>query len=326
MLRLLFLLHYSLLSLLACNGAFSPCVNKLNDSHSLNAHYINVAVSKNYRIFYAKTQPNAAVVKYDPFLNLYLTQEKHPFMYPFIFDNKVHNSSAIITLTDAKTGKFEKKQVGLNHFATYLPSTKKLALVVNRCCMLEGISTPDGIIQQEYLQHFLNTKTVAYSDIGIRLRDLKGSVVVEHADPFFQNNPFQRGDIITAFDGKKVVDAANLMQTILFSKRGSFHKVAIKREGKMITYKVKSQYRYGGGYVSDTFLERKGFYFDETLHIVRHTKQLKKYGLKVGDRVLKIDNIAVNNQEKLRLYLERNKAFSSMLIQRNNFDFFVKIK
>jgi hypothetical protein len=89
---------------------------------------------------------------------------------------------------------------------------------------------------------------------------------------------------------------------------------------------AKTQQRYGGGQMSDTFLESKGIYLDEKLTIKSLDKEFQKYGLLVGDRLLEVNKVGVKTQEELRSYLENFKDYSALLFERDNFQFFVNIK
>ena len=327
MLRLFVLAQLLLLSLYACEGTFSPCVNKVKDSQSIYKNTPTVLVQNHQRIVYTRNTPNAAVVKHDPFLSLYLVKDETGFAYSFSFDAKLQLKTAIVNAKEAKAGKILQKEIGLNNFAKYSKSLSGAALILNSCCALEGIVTPDGVIEKAYLKHFLSSKEVTYGDIGIRVEeDENGTVLVNASDPFIKTNPFQKGDCILAYDGAKVLNAATLMQQILFAPIGSQHSVKVKRGAKIMHFSVKTDKRYGGGYLSDTFLEREGLYFDKNLRIVRLGKEFASYGIKVGDRLQAVNEVAVNNQEQLRLYLQEHKDYSSLRLERNNFDFFVNIK
>jgi len=326
-LRLFVLVQLFLLSLYACDGAFTPCINKIKDSQSIYKNTPAVVVKNHKRIVYTRDIPNAVVLKHDPFLSLYLVKDTTGFAYPFTFDEKLQLHTAILNAKEAKAGRMLQREEGLNHFGQYSKSLSKAALIVNSCCGLEGIVTPDGVIEKAYLKHFLETKVLVYGDIGIRVKEnADKGVVVNASDPFVQHNPFKNGDVILAYDGHKVLNAALLMQQILFAPLGSQHDVKIKRAAKYMHFHVTTDKRYGGGYVSDTFLERKGLYFDKNLRIVRLGKEFAKYGIKVGDRLEALNGVAVNNQEQLRLYLEKHKDYSSLRLERNNFEFFVNIK
>lgn len=326
MLRLCIILNLFLLQLYACEGDYQGCLKKINDSKSIQNSLLSIPLENNKRIVYTKDIPNAVILKHDPFLSLYLVQDKNLFKYPFTFNMKPQPFTALIDNKKIIEGKFLQREIGLNTFASYTNRTTKTALVMSKCCALEGVNTSRGIIEKEYLKRFAASKTSNYGDIGVRLIDEKGFVIVSASDPFMKNNPFKRGDCIVAFNGEKVKSASRLMQKILFSKIQSKNSVKVKRDDKFHTFKVVTDKRYGGGYISDTFLERKGIYFDKTLHIVKLEKEFENYGLKVGDRLLKLNAVKLNNQEQLRLYLENFKDYSMMLFERDNFQFFVKIK
>ncbi len=93
-----------------------------------------------------------------------------------------------------------------------------------------------------------------------------------------------------------------------------------------MTFKVVSTLHYGGGMISDDFLEHKGIYFNETLHIVELSQAFIDYGLVLSDQLLQVNGVKVKNQNELLSYIENFREFSSLLFLRRNFHFFVDIK
>jgi len=233
-------------------------------------------------------------------------------------------------VTDKKScrASIVQRQLGLNSFAKLRQPLIVPSLLTTACCSLSGVVSSRGVIEKEYLAHFMASKEqrVVYGDIGIRLQQHKKSAVVSAKDPFFEKNPLQKGDRIVAFDGKKVYSAAALMRSILFSKIGSKHTLLYEREGKKKKTTIIVQKRYGGGYVSDTFLEKKGLYFDAKLHLTKISGAFSNYGLKVGDRLIQVNKKAVKSQKELRNYIEKHHNIASLLFERNGFEFFVNIK
>lgn len=327
MLRFFLALHLLFFYLYACKDDFALCVQKAQDANVVQNASLFIPVAPKQTLVYTHKTPKAKIIKYDPFLSLYIIKEQKNFPYPYDMTMRLELATAIINEKKAKVGKFLQKQVGLNSFGLYNQLLKDYpALISNSCCSLEGIVTKKGVIEKAYIVHFINTKEVAYSDIGIRVVDAKGFVVVDASDPFMKDNPFLANDRIVAYDKKKVASAAMLMQKILFSRLGSQHIVKVKRGDKFVTFKVVSQKRYGGGFISDTFLEQKGIYFDETLHVKRVEKEFQNLGLHLGDRLIQVNGVRVNNQKELRKYIQNFKEYASLLFQRNNFQFFVNIK
>ncbi len=326
MFRLFLALHLFLFNLYACKGGYTACVQKAKDAHIMQKEGLHIPLKNAQCLLFTKEIPNIQIIKYDPFLSLYLAKDTKPFAYPYDVNMRLQLGSAILNDKDAKEGRFIQGQIGLNSFAKYNQALSLPALISSSCCSVEGIATAKGVIQKEYIKHFLETKQVLYSDIGIRVYDENNQVIVDASDPFMKDNPFKVNDCIVMYDNKKVRNAAILMRKILFSKLGSKHKVKVKRGAKFLTFWVQSQKRYGGGFLSDTFLEQKGIYFDEGLHVSSLGKTFQNYGLKIGDRLIQVNGVRIKNQNELRRYIENFKDYSSLLFERNKFQFFVNIK
>lgn len=325
MLRLFVALNLLFLNLYACKGGYDSCKNKINDSHTISNNILSVPVKKHQRIIFSKTTPNAKILKHDPFLSLYLVEDKKGFMYPFTINNRLTLGTAVVNKQSTLEGKIVKHQIGLNNFAHFSERVSAPSLLLTSCCSLEGIVTPKGIIEKEYIDRFIKIKKVSYSDIGIRVEDDKKLVIINAINPFIKRNPFRVNDCVLAFDGEKVKDSASLMRDILFSKIGSTHILKVKRDNKVLTLKTKSLKRYGGGYLSDTFLEFLGLSFDKHLNLVKIEKKAQKYGLKLGDKLLQINRKNITNEEEILKIISQNRNSSNLLFERDDFQFFVKI-
>jgi PDZ domain-containing secreted protein len=217
-------------------------------------------------------------------------------------------------------------QVGLNNLAIFTKRVHAPNILTSSCCFLEGIVTYEGIIQKEYLKRFIESKQSDYGDIGIRLIQKKDYIVVSASNPYIKENKFKNGDIILKYNEKKIINAAMLMRKILFSKIGSTHTFELKRNNKILKFKIKSFKRYGGGLISDTFLEQKGIFFDKNLTIIQINNKLESNGLEVGDKLLQINHTKVQTQKELRIYISNFTDFSSLLVSRDGFEFFVNLK
>ncbi|MBU0720974.1 PDZ domain-containing protein [bacterium] len=325
MLRVFFALNILLLHLYACKGGYDSCKSKITDSKAIVGQTLQIPISKNQRLIFSKQTPNAKIIKHDPFLSLYLVEDTNSFKYPFALNPHLSLGKAAVNQTSAIEGKISKKQVGLNRLAAFNEAVFTPSMLLNSCCSLEGMITEKGIIQKEYIQRFLHSGETDYSDIGIRIDLDTPLLVVKSIDPFFKNNPFKKGDRILEYDGKKVKNKASFMQRVLFSKTGVSHKVKIKRGSQNLALSVISQKRYGGGYISDTFLEQKGIYFDENLSIVKILEGYKDYGLNIGDKLLKVNADFVENQQDVMNTISDFKDFATLLFEREKFQFFVQI-
>jgi len=326
MFRLFLALNFLLLNLFACKGGFEACKLKVIHSDAIVNQTLQIPVQNNQRLIFSKDTPNAKIIKHDPFLSLYLIQDTKKFKHPFRINNRLTLGTAAVNNKMIIEGEIVKRQIGLNSFATYSEPLFTSSILLNSCCALEGIVTPRGIIEKEYIDRFLKVKKVSYSDIGIRVVDDKKFVVVNASNPFMKNNPFKKDDYILEFDGKKVRNASDLMHNILFSKVGSFHKVKIKRGSKVLTFSAKSQNRAGGGYLSDTFLEFLGISFDKNSCITKIEKKALKYQLKLGDKLLQINGERIKSEEDIIELLANTKKSAHLLFQRDQFQFFVRVK
>ena len=326
MLRLFIIFTFLFFNLQAsCEGGYDSCKQKILDSNSINNQTIQIPISKHQRLVFSYSIPHAKIIKHDPFLSLYLVKDKKGFRYPFTFNNMLVLGQAALNKRYSIEGKIRRNQVGLNRLASFSEGLFVPSIITSSCCSLEGIVTPKGIIQKEYLQRFINSKNVNYSDIGIRVKNKRGLVIVTSSDPFMKNNQFKKDDCILEYDNRKVKRASVFMRKVLFCKIGSTHTIKIKRNSKIIILNIKTKKRFGGGYVSDTFLEQKGIYFDENLKIIKIRKQVENYGLLVGDKLLGANGTKVKNQQELMQNISNFKDFASLLFQRGNFQFFVQV-
>ena len=324
--RLFSLLSLLFLNAFACEGGYNSCIAKVKDSYTIQNNSLFIPVKNHRLLIYSQKKPKYKISKYDPFLSLYLVEDRKKFLYPFDINMRLQLGSAIVNKNCAKEGRFRRNQIGLNSLARYSEKLNTLALITTSCCSLEGIVTPSGVIQKEYIQRFLSHKSADYSDIGIRVQNSKGSVKIVASNPFLKSNSFKKGDVILELDRQRIKSASLFMRKILFSPVGSFHKVKIQRGKKVLIFRVKTFKRVGGGSISDTFLEQKGIYFDDALSITKLNSFYKKYGLRVGDKLLKVNGKYVKNQEQLLKNMEKFKDFSSLLFEREKFQFFVNIK
>ncbi len=329
MLRLFLALNLLLLTLQACKDGYDSCKQKLIDSNAIINETLQLPVENNKKIIFAKEMPKNIlkykILKHDPFLSLYLVEDIQGFQYPFVVNMHQSLGCAAINKTSATELKITKRQVGLNSFALFNEKVNTPMVLTNSCCALEGLVTAKGIIEKEYLQRFINSNENTYADLGIRVKELDSLVMVKSIDPFMKNNPFQKGDCIIALDGKKVKSSALFMREVLFAKVGSMHIVTIKREGKILKLNLKTQKRDGGGYISDTFLEQKGFYFSKDLKVITIEQPQKAYGLRLGDKLLQVNGVIVENQQDVMESISDFKEFATLLFERDNFQFFIRV-
>ena len=329
MFKLFLLLNLLLLNLYACKGGYHSCKRKIIDSNAIVNQNIKIPISKKETLIFTQDisniSENYTIIKKDPFLSLYLVKSKKYFKYPFKLNKHYSLGVAAVNKKMAQEGRIKKHQIGLNTLALFNDAVFAPSLLMTSCCFLEGLVTQKGIIEKAYVKNFINSKKIIYGDIGVRLEDKKAGVTIVASDPFIKNNQLKKDDIILTFNAKKARSSSEIMKKILFSKVAKVHKLKIKRQDKILTINAITEKRYGGGYISDTFLEQKGFTFDKNLFITKIENSAKKYNLKVGDKLIQANGVKVNNQELLREHIGNFKESSLLLFQRAGFQFFVHI-
>ena len=269
------------LTLFASIQDFKSCQLKYEVSSVQVNNTQAFAINDEYVIFYSEKEPSEKIIKRDPFLGLNLMKADRTFKHSFKFYNNKPQQLASVLPNKAVEGTFIQNQIGLNQLAKFSTKSKKNALISGTCCGLVGLSTGKGIIEKEYIRHFLESKEIVYSDIGIRVTDKKGVRVVE-VNPFFADSPFLLNDVIVYMNGEKVQNASQVSKDILFSKSGTLHTFIVERAGKEQKLKANFKQRLSGGLVPESFFDFFGVELDEFLIVKKDTP---KFELKKGDKL-----------------------------------------
>ena len=309
----LLILFFILTSLFGDVNDYYLCKKKFQDSSFNNT--FSVLLENNLRVSTKKLP--LKLIRYDKFLSLYLYEDSVKFKYPFKLNPNFNKPLAFVNFTDIYEVKRLKKQIGLDSFAKFSKKVNSDSVVVTSCCFLDALATKNGVIELPYIKHFIY-KGGDYFDIGIRVDSF---AKVTQVDPFFKNNRFKLLDKILKVSSYKVEDGASLMQKILFNQNS--YKVTLKRDNKIKTFIVTPAKRYGGGYISDTFLERFGLFFSKDLVLIKNIDN--RFGLLKGDKLLKVNGFSVKNYKDVRDALSYTKDGANLLFLRDGFEFFVKI-
>ncbi|MDQ1245398.1 MAG: hypothetical protein QG565_1739 [Campylobacterota bacterium] len=325
MFRLFVALNLLFINLSLAEDSIDSCKLKVIDSGSIVNQTLQIPLQNNQRLVFSTTAPNAKILKHDPYLSLYIIEDKKSFKYPFKVNTNITSGVFGVDNKSVIEGKIIKRQVGLNSFAIFNKQLSLPSLLLSSCCALQGIVTDRGIIETEYIERFLKVKKVTYGDFGIRVQSLNSAVLVVSSNPFLKENNFKKDDVILELDGKKVKDSATFMRDVLFSEIDSLHTVKIKRANELLTLSVKTQNRVGGGYLSDTFLEFLGISFDKNLFITKIDKKAEHHGLKLGDRLLQVNKKDVKKEGDILEIVDNKNKSIHLLFEREQFQFFVKV-
>ncbi len=315
---LLFWLLFS--PLMACDIGFKSCLAKVEALHVVSSEAVKIPLKDRRTLLFSDTSPQNAL-KSDPFLHLYLLKREKNVAHPFKINRFLHTQELASIHNEIICGKIVQKQQGLDRLARFSKRIFTPSVILNGCCELVAVGTPRGIIEKSYIEHFLKAGGV-YGDLGIRTTDSKGGVVVTSRNPFLQI-PFKMGDIIIALSGKPVKKAALFNKEVLFATVGSILRVAVERNGKKYTFKVKVHKRKGGGYISDTFFETLGIYVDEQLNVIASSNEK----FRKGDRFVVVDSKWVSTQTDIREALSNVKKKEFLVgINRKGLEIFIKFK
>jgi hypothetical protein len=317
--RSLFSLLFFTVSLFSCDADFQLCKQKFIDVHALDGNELRIPVTKTTDLLYAPVAPSNGILKANPLMGLYLVKREEPFEHPYIITPSQPQRVAAVDNFMALPGRMVRNQSGLNHFAQFDQPLSAPCVLNDPCCTLEGIVTHYGIIDKSYLRHFIATDPFVYGDIGIRLMEREGKVYVKNIDPFMNELPFRQGDRLVAFDGKRVSDMKSLEKKILFSNQGETYTAEVKRDGKLLKVTGRVYKRYGGGFVSDTYLERYGIFFDRDLAIAEANGDLRS-----GDRLIRVNSRVVASADDVRQYMAAGDGSAVLLFERDGFQFFVR--
>jgi len=311
---------------------FRQCYQKNKQSFVYFGNLRAVAVSKHLAVAYSQTKPKVAFVKFDPFLNLYLFQSKKtlkPVKLKSTHALKLGEWIAGMDDTSLYAGNFAKSGDLLDSF--YLQNAKldENSIISCLCCEVYGIGIGAGsFIGSEYIERFIKSKDVYYGDIGVRFEKKADNFVVKSRDPFYPNQLLHVDDKILKINGKKVTSLKQLNQTVLFSKPKAIINIELLRGKHKLKRSSVVRSRMGGGYLSDSFLEKQGLFFDKEMKIVKITKKsyAQMSGLKIGDKLIQIDHKMIESQSDIKEYLSKLKSKEAQLLfDRNDFQFFVKI-
>ena len=305
--------------LFACDAGFKSCLKKVEALDVVSTSQLSIPLQGNKKLLYSDT-PVQNALKNDPFLHLYLVETKKKIRHPFKINRYLPNKELASIHKEIICGKIVQKQEGLERFARFSKRIFIPSVILNGCCELVAIGTSRGIIQKPFIEHFLKNGA-RYGDLGIRLKRCKDGFVVASVDPFVKT-PFKVGDRLLTINAKMPTELSQLKQAILFTPPDSICRVELLRCKRKLSLNAKVYPRKGGGYLSDTFLERLGVYVDEKLRVKRSTfEKIHK-----NDRIKVIDGHRVSTQKDVRHWLSKVKNEHFLIgLERKGLDIFIPL-
>lgn len=315
------------LPLFACSGDYKLCKQKFDDAHvAQHDGSLRIPIGHGRDLIYSERPLQIQALTTNAYLGLYLVATSKPFPHPFTLTKERSRKIVALDGVMALPGRIIQMQNGLNELGRFEHPLADAALLTDACCDLEGVATHRGLVDHHYLQHTLKSRgSVVYGDAGIRVVQQGRSLKVESIDPFIGFNPFLLGDEIIAIDGKAPQNLAALMRRISLAAPGTKCQISIKRSGQRHNFDITLQKRYGGGLLSDTYLERLGIFFDRDMNVIALSEDAKGWGIAVGDKLLQVNTEIVSFDDEVRRALGMQEEKASLLVERDGFQFFVQL-
>lgn len=249
--------------------------------------------------FFKNPPQNAKILKADPFIGLYAidlpSMDRQNYILMPIDAKAMSLNLAGIALDKAQKGIILESQKGFLSYGRFSGTLPSNGVVSNICYQIYGLGVGgDRFIDSKYLTRFLNQKFPYYGDIGVRLyppNDKDPALRVQYVDPFFPNVPFLKDDEILTVNQYKLKDYYDFEWLISNLEENSNVEIKIKRNNKILSFRVDVHRRYGGFLLQDIFFDRIGITLDEQLRINATNPNMHKeqQGLRQGDNILWIN-------------------------------------
>ena len=283
--------------------------------------------------------PNATprgykILKHDPFVGMYLLETKRalePVEIKAIHSEMLEDEIASVNPQNSVSGKIIRRMQSPIDYARLNTPTFQNSLMSTVCDSVYGIGIGRGyFIEKEYLERFLNSDSVYYGDIGVRvIQNADNAVEVNIVDPFFKGNPFRFGDVIRSVNGVMTPNIPSFRHSVFDLKEGTVVPVEIVRNGAVMEVLVRVDKLRGGMRLKDDFLSRVHIDIDDNFVITRVGEGAQNgfERLNVGDRVLRVNrrDVPQGYEAIIRLLGEYPDMRQRWLIARNNFQFFIDV-
>ncbi len=321
---------------------FSQCYDKNKQSIVYFGKTRAVAISDKQAVAYAKEKPTVPFARYDYLSNLYLFDSPKPLMpVKLKATTELKLGEWLVSMTDNSLVAVNASKIGssANDFFEFGGVGDVSTLVGGLCCEMYGLGIGDKFfIGSEALQRFIDGKSASFSELGIRVIDGNESVVVDFVDPNVKESKMKVGDVITRLNGKPVKNVTEFSEILKTLKDVNKISAQVQRnnawmEENLMASKTPLPKKNDAKKAplpekKESYLQNQGFKFGSDLKIkeIVRGSLAEKSGLKVGDRLMQIDQIPIERITDADGYLDkvRNREVS-LLFDRDDFQFFVTL-
>ncbi|EIR8280561.1 PDZ domain-containing protein [Campylobacter jejuni] len=276
-------------------------------------------------------QPNTKLnkyVKYDPFLNLYLVRTDFSLIPTPMGDEEKLTRNDWVGIWDPN-----KPYIGhIKYLAQnidekdQLDFNSKIGLLGTPCCEMMGIALNNSsFIGNRYLKHFMKYNDVYWGDIGVDFVIRENKIYVNNVR---KNPQFLINDQVISVDGLPANDLRKLNEKILFADRGSTLYFQVLRDNMDLNISTEvfakdlSKFNLPDSKPKPkitNFTSNLGLTVNTSLIVTKIDPKSKasNAGFMVGDKILRVNNIILNNFKELQNILSSNNDFS-ILIERKS--------
>ncbi len=321
---------------------FSQCYEKNRQSVVYFGKTRAVAISEKQAIAYSKEKPSVPFAKYDYYSNLYLFDSPKPLIPVKLKPtSELKLGEWLVSMTDNSLVAVNASKIGTsaNEYFEFGGLGEVGSLVGGLCCEMYGLGIGDKFfIGSEALQRFIEGKSASFQELGVRVVDGNESVVVDFVDPTFKDAKLKVGDKVTLLNGKKVSNVMEFADALKSFKDLTKVSAQIQRDNawieenilapKPVVKKVEPKKVPLPETKKESYLQNKGFKFDNDLRIkdIVRGSFAEKSGLKVGDRLMQVNQLPVERMAEADAYLAKNRNREiSLLFDRDDFQFFVTL-
>jgi len=322
---------------------FSQCYDKNKHSVVYFGTTRAIAISATQAIAYSKEKPSVPYLRYDYLSHLYLFDSDKPLVpIKLKSTSELKVGEWLENLTDNSLNVVNASKIGqnINELFEFSGKGEVSSIVGGLCCEMYGLGIGGQFfIASEVLERFIAGTSASYPELGARLIEKEGSVLVDFIDPLLKTSKLKVGDIVTAVNGQKIQTLAQLSDVFKSLKEISKLNVSLKRGNTTIeeniraskneTKKVPLPKKKVSLPAHESYLRAKGFIFNNNLQIIdiKHGTFAEQSGLKIGDRLMQINGQPVSDPVQADAYLAHTyKDETNLLFDRSDFQFFVTLK
>lgn len=310
---------------------FSKCQEFYRNNSQEFAGVRAIHIGNGEYLAHSKTPlDSSAIIKKDELLGLYLFKGEAKKSHFHLVSINPQAATIAINAENLTQGKILQAQKSYIDYALFSHKIPPNSAIIDICYQFYGISVGDEkFVDKTYLTKFLRHKEreIVHGYISVGISESKNGVVITNLNPFFAKSypNIAQGDIIESINGKKVRTKRDFIDAMFEIAPNSEIDIVVKRGNKSIKERVKSVENddFGG---NDTALSFLQIIVDNNL-IVR--KNLSAFDLRLGDRILRVNQIPVASPSDLNAAIMRaleEFQYLSLLLSRDDFEFFLTIK